>query len=109
MPLLARRASVKGLVLIRAEAEGFCGFAAEGIFEKFFAAFGAEIKTYLLIYVFAYLVVVGIVETLEDVLNFLEVVAVVFVLVCGCRIEGGIDFDFNDVAKIIFRIEFAFA
>jgi hypothetical protein len=95
--------------LIGAEAEGFCGFAAEGIFQEFFAAFGAEIESQLLVNVVAYLVVVGVFKAFQDVLNFLEVVAVVFVFSGGRGIKRSIDFDFNYIAEIVFAVELSLA
>jgi len=92
-----------------AEAEGFRDFAAEGIFQKFFTAFGAEIEAELLIYVFADLIVIGVFQGFEDILNFLEVVAVVFVLTRGCRIKGCVDFHFHDIAEIFMRIQIPLA
>jgi hypothetical protein len=96
-------------MLIRTESEGLCDFAAEGILQKFFATFRAEIETQLPVYVIADLVVVGVFQGFENVLNFLEVIAVVIVLADGSRIKGGIDFYFDNIAKIIFRIQISLA
>ena len=103
------RLAKNDVVLVRAESEGFCGFAAEGILQEFFAAFRAEIETQLLVHVVADLVVVGVIQAFENILNFLEVVAVVIVFAGGGRIKGGIDFDFDDVSQIVFRIEISLA
>ena len=77
--------------------------------QEFFAAFRAEIETQLLVHVVADQVVVGVFQGFQNILNFLEVVAVVFVFAGGIRIIGGIDFDFDDIAEIDFRIEFSLA
>jgi hypothetical protein len=95
--------------LVGAESEGLCRFAAEGILQEFFVTFRAKIETQLLVHVIADQVVVGVFQGFENVLNFLEVIAVVFVLAGGSRIKGGIDFDFDYIAEIIFRIQISLA
>jgi hypothetical protein len=82
---------------------------AQGILEELLSALGAEVESQLLIHVGADLIVFDVFQALENVLDFLEVIAVVFFFAGGRRIQGGIDFHFDYVSQIIFRIEIPLA
>jgi hypothetical protein len=88
-----------------AEVEKLCGLATEGVFDKFFVAIGAEIVSQLAVDVGADLVAVVVVELFEDILDFLQVVAIVAFFVVGHWIEGGIDLHLDDVTEIFLGIE----
>jgi hypothetical protein len=78
---------------------------AQGILDESPAALRAEVEAELLIDVVADGLVGGVVQALENVLDFLEVIAVRFIFVVGRRIEGGVDFHLDHVSKVVFRIE----
>jgi hypothetical protein len=82
---------------------------AQGVLEKLLAAFGTEVEAQLLINVGADLIVFGVFQAFEDVLDFLEVIAVLFGVVVGRRIQSGVDFHLDHVTEIIFRIELPLA
>ena len=65
---------------------------------------GAEVEPHLLIDVVADLIVLGVIQSFENVLDFLEMILIAIKTVFH-RIERGINFHFNDVPKIIFRIK----
>jgi hypothetical protein len=82
---------------------------AQGVLDELAAALGAEVEAELLVDVVADVIVVNVVQVFEDVLNFLEVVAVFFIFAAGRRIEGGVDFHLDHVTEVVFRIEIPLA
>jgi hypothetical protein len=92
-----------------AETESLGDLSPEWIPNEFFAAFGTEIETQFLIHLVADFVAGRIVHAFENFLDFFEVVAVFIVAVFSGGIEGGVDFDFDNVTKIVVWIEFTLA
>jgi hypothetical protein len=75
----------------------------ERILEVGVAAISTEIVSLLLIDVVADAVVLGVIEAVENVLDLLQVIALVFDLVLE-RIEGSVDFDADYISEFAFRI-----
>jgi hypothetical protein len=72
--------------------------SSQRVFDVLLAALGAEVETLLVVDVVSHLLVVIVVEVFENVLDFLQVVAIVVKFLAD-RIQRGVDFDANDVAK----------
>ena len=75
--------------------------AAQRVFDEFLAALGAQVEPKLLVHVVADLRVRRVFGVLQSLLDFLLVVAVVFALVHGCRIERRVDFHLHDIAQVL--------
>jgi hypothetical protein len=97
--------------LVGAEFERLGGnrLASQGVLNELSAAFGTKIKSQLLINVVADLIAGRILHAFQDVLDLLEMIAVVFIAIGRRWIERGENFDFDDIAKIILRIELPLA
>jgi hypothetical protein len=94
---------------VAAEPERLDGLAAQGVLDELAATVGTEIESQLLIDVVADLVAGGIFHAFQNVLDFFQVVAVVFVAIRGRRIERGVNLDFYYVTEIILWIKFPLA
>jgi hypothetical protein len=87
-----------------AEVEGLDGFAAQRVLAEPPPALGAEVEAEALEDVVADLVVFGVFEAFQQVLDFPEVIAVSFFF-HDHGIEGGADFDLHHVAEILIGIQ----
>jgi hypothetical protein len=94
---------------VLAELEELDGFAPERVLDELFVTRRAQVEAQLLVDIRADLIAIGLFELFEDVMDFLHVVALVTLLVDRHRIERRIDLHLDDVAKVLFRIEFPMA
>jgi 3',5'-cyclic AMP phosphodiesterase CpdA len=94
-------------ISIVAELEDLGGFAAEGVLAELPAALGAEVEAESLEDIVADLVAFGVLQSLEEVLDFAEVIAV-SLLLHHHRIKRGTDFDLHNVAEILRGIQLSF-
>ena len=90
--------------LVLAKFELFRRVEAERTEQKAPPAIAAKVKSHLLVYVVADFFAFHVVQAFEDVLDFLEMVAVVVQRVVNW-IERGVDFHFDDVPEILLWIE----
>jgi hypothetical protein len=99
------------IYLVGAELERLGGnrLASQGVLDELSAAFGTKIKSQLLINVVADLIAGRILHAFQDVLDLLKMIAIVFIAIGRRWIERGENFDFDDIAKIILRIELPLA
>jgi hypothetical protein len=77
---------------------------AKRIVQESLTTFGTEIEAPLLIDIVADFIALGVIESFEDILDFLEVITILVQFHVG-RIKGCIDFHFDDIPQITFRIE----
>jgi hypothetical protein len=68
------------------------------------ATFTAEIEALMVINVVANLLVLSVIQSIENFLNLLQMIAILVQLVLD-RVERGIDFQTDNVAQFILRID----
>jgi hypothetical protein len=94
-------------VLVLAEPQFVNDKPPEWILHIPIAALAAQIVTLLLVYVVTDLFVLGVVDPFENVLNLLQVIALVFLILQ--RVERCVDFNANNVTKFALGIDFSLA
>ena len=77
---------------------------AKRIVQEPLTTLGTEIETPLLIDIVADFIALGVIESFEDILDFLEVITILVQFHVG-RIKRCIDFHLDDIPQITFRIE----
>jgi hypothetical protein len=94
----------RGHASVLAEIEVVSRRSSERITNIPLAAFAAQIEALVVIDVVAYLLVLGVVQSIEYFLNLLQMIAILVQLILD-RIERGIDFQTDNVAQFILRID----
>jgi hypothetical protein len=92
---------------VLAEVERLRGsHAPHGALEELLAALRAQVEAQPLTNVVADLIIVGILQAFEDVLDFLEMIAIGLFIVRRRGIESGVNLHLHDVTEITLGIEF---
>ena len=82
--------------------------ATQGVFYKPLPTFAAQIKAGVMIHFVADLAVVGVVESFKNVLNFLQMIAVI-ICVFFHRVERRVNLQAYDITSVVLGIEGLFA